>query len=261
MIGLAAVLFVFSCADWLYNDGSPLVGMPVFRLSVGALAFAAAGTVFFVYDSVPAGLVTALTTFCGALAWTELQARSTKQHSRMALAALAGTIVIAAFVTPALTTAPALGQSPLQRHLAIYLSKLPWGQPAAQPPETVLLVIAAMLFLGSTSNRIVKIVMTLIRTTTSSQSCEEQLKGGRYIGPLERWLIFALALAGQPTAAALVISAKSIVRFPELQSKAAPRGGGQKIDELTEYFLIGSLLSWSLALLAALPIATLPIAV
>lgn len=88
-----------------------------------------------------------------------------------------------------------------------------------------------------------------------------------YIGPLERWLIFGLALAGQPTAAALVISAKSLIRFPELQSKGGhrravdisaesnARGPVQQIDELTEYFLIGSLLSWLIALLAALPIA------
>jgi hypothetical protein len=81
---------------------------------------------------------------------------------------------------------------------------------------------------------------------------EQALKGGRYIGPLERWLIFGLALAGQPTAAALVISAKSIIRFPELQSKAgradtasfpgtdAREGQSQQIDALTEYFLIGS---------------------
>lgn len=135
-------------------------------------------------------------------------------------------------------------------------------------PELILLTIAMLLFLGSTSNAIVKTVMTLIKTG-GHEASGEQLKGGRYIGPLERWLIFGLALASQPTAAALVISAKSIIRFPELQSKAEPKRGAdrsadlahpekaQQIDELTEYFLIGSLLSWLLALAAALPITSL----
>jgi hypothetical protein len=123
-----------------------------------------------------------------------------------------------------------------------------------------------LLFLGPSANAVVKTVMTQIRSFDYDASAQ-QLKGGRFIGPIERWLIFGLALAAQPTAAALVISAKSIIRFPELQSKAGRsrlrEGAGeeaaparvQAIDELTEYFLIGSLLSWLLALLAALPVA------
>lgn len=118
------------------------------------------------------------------------------------------------------------------------------------------MLLALVLFLGPTSNGIVRTCLQIIRTTPVAES-EKTLKGGRFIGPLERLLIFGLALAGQPTAAALIISAKSIIRFPELQSKGVQdRADGNKtklIDELTEYFLLGSLLSWSLALLAALP--------
>ena len=58
-------------------------------------------------------------------------------------------------------------------------------------------------------------------------------------------MIFSLGLAGEPTAAALIVSAKSLLRFPEL-SRAS------EIDAVTEYFLLGSLASWGLALLFVL---------
>lgn len=69
---------------------------------------------------------------------------------------------------------------------------------------------------------------------------------------IERYLIFGLAVAGEPTAAALVVSAKSILRFPELSRKARDRGDEDRVvadvDVVTEYFLLGSLTSWLLAL-------------
>lgn len=68
-------------------------------------------------------------------------------------------------------------------------------------------------------------------------------------------MIFALSVAGEPTAAALIISAKSLLRFPELNS--ASRGSTERgdsvpnVDVVTEYFLLGSLTSWFLALALA----------
>ena len=63
---------------------------------------------------------------------------------------------------------------------------------------------------------------------------------------------------GQPTAAALVISAKGLLRFPELndlrgRSDDASGSGSRRIDEVTEYLLVGSLMSWIVAL-APLPL-------
>ena len=76
-------------------------------------------------------------------------------------------------------------------------------------------------------------------------------RGGRLIGPLERYLILGLALAGEPTAASLVVAAKSILRFPELASVARREDRGERLDRVdavTEYVLIGSLVSWAVAL-------------
>ncbi|WP_368499638.1 hypothetical protein [Herbiconiux sp. A18JL235] len=70
------------------------------------------------------------------------------------------------------------------------------------------------------------------------------LKGGRLIGPLERLLIVALTLAGALPIVAGVFAAKGIVRFPEISADGAR---GSK----AEYFLVGSLVSWSLALALA----------
>ena len=70
------------------------------------------------------------------------------------------------------------------------------------------------------------------------------LRGGRLIGPLERLLIVALSLIGALPIVAGLLAAKGIVRFPEISND---RAGGSK----AEYFLVGSFVSWALALLAA----------
>ena len=70
------------------------------------------------------------------------------------------------------------------------------------------------------------------------------LKGGRLIGPLERVIVFALTLTGVYSLLAAVLAAKGIVRFPEI-SRDGDTGSR------AEYFLIGSLVSWVVALAAA----------
>lgn len=61
--------------------------------------------------------------------------------------------------------------------------------------------------------------------------------GGKLIGQLERALIFLLILIGQPAGIGFLVAAKSILRFEEA-----------KKQELAEYVLIGTLLSFSLAI-------------
>ena len=68
----------------------------------------------------------------------------------------------------------------------------------------------------------------------------DKLKGGRLLGPMERLLILGLGLAGQLAAATAVVAAKSIIRFPEIKGQKAHENGGIGIDEVTEYFLVGS---------------------
>lgn len=69
-------------------------------------------------------------------------------------------------------------------------------------------------------------------------------QGGRLIGPLERMLVLLLTLAAAYPILAAMLAAKGIVRFPEIS-----RDG--ETGARAEYFLVGSLVSWVIALGAA----------
>lgn len=72
---------------------------------------------------------------------------------------------------------------------------------------------------------------------------EAVLGAGTLLGWLERMLYFSFLLAGQPTAAAFALTAKSAARFPALQREE---------EGLAEYYLIGSLSSLVIAAATAL---------
>ena len=129
------------------------------------------------------------------------------------------------------------------------------------PPQRVLLVLGLVLANLATANVVVRLVLVsvgalrpVVRTeiTGAAEPAEpaEQLRGGRLLGPMERLVILGLGLAGQLTAAGLVIAAKGLIRFPELQAKRSDTTSvdGVGIDAVTEYFLVGSFVSWLLAL-------------
>jgi hypothetical protein len=116
-------------------------------------------------------------------------------------------------------------------------------------PERALLLLGIMLVQLSTGNVVVRLVLTVTRTVNPARhggagDPETQLKGGRLLGPMERVVIVGLGVAGQLTAASIVIAAKGLLRFPELSSDR----GQKQIHQLTEYFLVGSFVSWLVAL-------------
>ncbi len=128
----------------------------------------------------------------------------------------------------------------------------------AATPQRVLLVLGLVLVNLATGNVLVRLVLVsvgalrpVIHTDTGAgPEAAEQLRGGRLLGPMERLVIIGLGLAGQLTAAGLVIAAKGLIRFPELQAKRSETTAvdGVGIDAVTEYFLVGSFVSWILAL-------------
>ncbi len=116
-------------------------------------------------------------------------------------------------------------------------------------PDRVLVLLAVFLLQLSSGNVIVRLVLAATGTTNPAlhdtpDDPERQLKGGRLLGPMERVFIVGLGLAGQLTAAAIVVAAKGLLRWPELHSKPDQRW----IHRLTEYFLVGSFASWLIAL-------------
>lgn len=84
------------------------------------------------------------------------------------------------------------------------------------------------------------IVRKLLASVDFTESRELPRPGlGRWIGRFERTLIVLLLIAGAPTAVGLVVTAKSILRFPEIT--------GEKPAMKPEYVLVGSLASWAIA--------------
>ena len=113
--------------------------------------------------------------------------------------------------------------------------------------DRFLLMAGAFGIQLSTGNVLVRLVLKstgTIHPLADGAMPPTRLKGGRLLGPLERVFILALALGGQVTAASVVVAAKGLLRFPELSS----RRDQVRIHQMTEYFLLGSFMSWLVAL-------------
>ncbi|WP_062464167.1 hypothetical protein [Demequina soli] len=123
-------------------------------------------------------------------------------------------------------------------------------------PDRTAAIIAGLgsaVLLAHTSNEVCRDVIARARTAPEGEALVEplpRLRGGRFIGPLERWLIVALALVGAEGVVVGLMAAKGIGRFPEI---SGDKGRGSTAEE----FLVGSLVSWALAGAAALLIGVL----
>ena len=147
----------------------------------------------------------------------------------------------------ALALAPAAGEPDGLLGEWLAYDPLPWAH--GVNPGMALLVSGALLIQMSTGNVLVRLVLEATGTLNpadhgTSTDPETRLKGGRLLGPMERLFILVLGLYGQLTAAAIVVAAKGLLRFPELQSRSEQ----ERIHQLTEYFLVGSFASWLIAL-------------
>ncbi len=107
-------------------------------------------------------------------------------------------------------------------------------------PKTLLFLISLLL-----TTLVASIVMKLFISQwniTEYSTPENSLpKAGAYIGMLERLLIFIFIVIGRWEGVGFLLAAKSVFRYGDL-SKAGDR-------KLTEYILIGTLLSFGLAML------------
>jgi hypothetical protein len=95
-------------------------------------------------------------------------------------------------------------------------------------------VLAGALVLTWPANLAVRWVLRMARAHVGPP-----VGAGRWIGVLERLLIFVLVVMGEAGAAGLVAAAKSILRYPEMS--------GEPPAINPEYVLVGSLTSWLIA--------------
>jgi hypothetical protein len=114
--------------------------------------------------------------------------------------------------------------------------------------DRVVLAAGIVVFLLESGNVIVRAALAGERlaapdapTGDDAAARPVAFKGGRLIGPLERVIVLMLTLAAAYPLLAAVLAAKGIVRFPEIS-----RDGHTGVS--AEYFLVGSLVSWVLAL-------------
>jgi hypothetical protein len=205
-----------------------------------------------------------------AAAWMELS-RRTQRTGRGAPAAL-GVFALLVAGLVGFSGAASVPGGPLSSWLA--WADLPAS--VSPSPARVLLLTGLVAFNIATANVIVRLVLLTIgalspdavaasRTPPTGagpahgQPAQpaDRLKGGRLLGPMERLVILGLGLAGEFGAAGIVIAAKGLLRFPEVQAAArrgatgtagAYAGGPAGIDDVTEYFLVGSFVSWLVAL-------------
>lgn len=130
------------------------------------------------------------------------------------------------------------------------------GFPATWPfgAEFALLATGLGLFHVVSANAVVRLALCEENRGAADRAADHanealvlkrpQLKGGRWIGPLERIALTGLLVAGAYPVAAGLMAAKGIVRFPEIQQDRTK-------GNMAEYFLVGSFVSWTIAILAA----------
>jgi hypothetical protein len=161
--------------------------------------------------------------------------RPGRHRAAAAAVGLLGLLVVAVLALGSLQPSP-------QGPVVTWYDALPYAGLAAVPPEVAAIVAGSILFLIESANVVVRLALAPLaaKEATAERRADDgavlfrspddvlelPLPGGRLIGPLERILILALALAGQFTAIGAVVAAKGIIRFPEISKDSA--GGSNR---------------------------------
>lgn len=110
--------------------------------------------------------------------------------------------------------------------------------------ENNLLLLVCLLFLTIPVSIIMKTIFAkwdIEELTKDNQSLED---AGKYIGILERILVFIFIIFNHWEAVGFLITAKSVFRFGDLKES--------KHRKLTEYILIGTLISFGIAIITGI---------
>lgn len=157
--------------------------------------------------------------------------------------------------------------APVAGPLAAWLAWVEVPALAGLGAERTMLLIALAIANLVTANHVVQLVLASVgaqrpRTEPDPGSTaldvvarrpRTWLRGGRLLGALERLLILGFGVGGYLAAAGLVVAAKGLLRFPELQ--AAARTDSGSVDQVTEYFLVGTFTSLLVALASVVLVA------
>jgi len=128
---------------------------------------------------------------------------------------------------------------PPWQSVATYLQKIRLEQ------DKILLVAViyvAVIFCGGYFIRFLIRPLWKEKVGESTLEHDEVVNAGLYIGWLERFLVLTAVFLQSPGTVGLILAAKSIARYPELKSPG----------RFVEYFLIGTLLSISIAIVGGI---------
>lgn len=178
-----------------------------------------------------------------------------EQHARpeYALALVIGVILVLLALSGS--------ADPIAGDLATWYDGLGFGFTGRVPVDQFVLGSGAALFALGTGNRLV--CFALSATHASLLEGEETMRGGRVLGPIERLIVAAAVISGGTAGAGFVVAAKGLLRFREIRPAAADDDVDEKnqpaseektpkVDEITEYFLIGTFVSVLIAGVLAL---------
>jgi Protein of unknown function (DUF3307) len=122
---------------------------------------------------------------------------------------------------------------------------LPYLQKMREAQGKILFVAVIYILVVFGSGYFIRYLIRPLWTTSSEEPSEhhdEVVNAGLYIGWLERFLALTAIFLQSPGTVGLILTAKSIARYPELKSPG----------QFVEYFLIGTLLSISIAILGGI---------
>ena len=106
------------------------------------------------------------------------------------------------------------------------------------------ILITGIIFLTKPCSILIKNIISIWTPESKNNKDNSLENAGNYIGIVERLFVFCFILTGHFEAIGFLLAAKSIFRFGDLKEA--------KDRKLTEYVLIGTLLSFGLALLTSL---------
>lgn len=106
--------------------------------------------------------------------------------------------------------------------------------------QTLLLIGTLGFALSIPTSILVKVAISPWAPETHKGESDSLQNAGKYIGIMERLLVYIMVLTGNISAVGFLLAAKSVFRFGDLR-QAHDR-------KLTEYILIGTLLSFGIAL-------------
>jgi hypothetical protein len=110
--------------------------------------------------------------------------------------------------------------------------------------DTFWILITGIIFLTKPTSILMRNIISIWTPESKSEGDNSLQNAGNYIGILERLFVFCFIITAHFEAIGFLLAAKSIFRFGDLKEA--------KDRKLTEYVLIGTLLSFGIALLVGL---------